>query len=196
MTQTVHQEMVELMDRLAESVVATSIEFPFTEAPLSTPVRWEGPDCWAQAQHWLTMAPRPDLGYYKTDFVITYADGSEYKGRYDIGADAATLAQHIRDHLAHYGDPEGFLTGYRLSDVENVVAFQVGQTYECRSLGDYDCIWRFRVVKRTAQFITIRERDTGEQRRCKVRVWDGVEQVDPLGRYSLSPILSAAKEAA
>jgi hypothetical protein len=69
--------------------------------------------------------------------------------------------------------------------------FQVGQSYQCRSLGDYDCVWTFRVTKRSAQFVTLQ--GDGETRRAKVRNYRGVEVCSPLGTYSLSPTLSASK---
>lgn len=36
------------------------------------------------------------MGYYKTDFTITFEDGTQYKGRYDFGSDAVDLTTHIR----------------------------------------------------------------------------------------------------
>jgi len=68
--------------------------------------------------------------------------------------------------------------------------FQVGKTYSCRSICDYDCIFTFTVVERTAQMVTLSAAHRAPIRR-KVRVWNGVEQVDPLGRYSMSPVLGA-----
>ena len=183
----------------------TSIEFPFTERPdVRGHVVFEGDDCWAQAQRWLTMSPRPELGYYKTDFTITYADGTTYSGRYDIGADSHTLAQHIRDHLDFHGDEDGFLARYQ---VGQITTFEVGRTYECRSMADYDCIWRYTVTARTAQTVTLQEvvADIGpdglvdmpapgeKARRRKVSTWRGVETCMPHGRYSLAAILSADK---
>lgn len=67
--------------------------------------------------------------------------------------------------------------------------FKVGQTYSCRSLGDWDCIFSFEVVDRSEKTVTIKSH-RGVVRR-KIRVYDNVEKIDPLGRYSLSPTLSA-----
>jgi hypothetical protein len=51
---------------------------------------------WAAANRELGCGAKPDLGYYKTKFVITWADGEEYAGRYDIGAEDGFLDDHVR----------------------------------------------------------------------------------------------------
>lgn len=72
------------------------------------------------------------------------------------------------------------------------VKFIVGTVYACRSFGDYDCIFTFKVVRRTAKSVWLTDPDdrAGPTRR-KLRVADGVEKCDPHGRHSMSPILSA-----
>lgn len=72
-------------------------------------------------------------------------------------------------------------------------AFQVGNTYSARSIGDYDCIWTFEVVSRTARFITIRNLSDGSTCRVGVRTWDGDEIASPLGTYSMSPTIRASR---
>ncbi len=62
---------------------------------------------WANANtHLYRMAYHaPTLGYYKCDFTVTYEDGEEYKGRYDlmhISKEWPNLAKHVRDHIDHY----------------------------------------------------------------------------------------------
>lgn len=74
-----------------------------------------------------------------------------------------------------------------------MVRFEVGKTYATRSLGDYDCIFSFTVISRTAKFVTLRTSNDEEMRRG-VRissVWPDTECCDPFGRYSLSPVLVA-----
>lgn len=71
--------------------------------------------------------------------------------------------------------------------------FQVGATYSARSLCDYDCIWTFEVVSRTAKFITIRNLTDGETVRVGVRTFDGDEAASPLGTYSMSPTIRASR---
>lgn len=74
---------------------------------------------------------------------------------------------------------------------QTTTRFETGRRYYCRSFGDHTCVWRFTVTARTAQTITIIQDGETEARRRRVRVWHDVERVDPLGRYSLSPVLSA-----
>lgn len=75
--------------------------------------------------------------------------------------------------------------------------FVTGRTYECRSICDYDCVWSYEVVKRTASTITIRDTHSGEvstKRVLKCSERFGVEMLEPLGHYSMCPTLSADKE--
>lgn len=70
--------------------------------------------------------------------------------------------------------------------------FEIGKTYFCRSLCDYDCIWTFKVIARTASTITIVDTFTERVSRKRISKWSrDAEQVQPLGSYSMAPILSA-----
>ncbi len=73
--------------------------------------------------------------------------------------------------------------------------FIVGEVYGTRSFCDYDCIFRFRIVKRTEKTVTIvpvwGNGSEGDEVRRKVRISGGVETIDPHGRYSMSPVLDA-----
>ncbi len=72
--------------------------------------------------------------------------------------------------------------------------FEVGEVYEARSVCDYECVWRFEVTARTAWFVTVRScTRADETRRLRVTVWEGEEQVLPLGRYSMAPVLRASR---
>lgn len=83
--------------------------------------------------------------------------------------------------------------------------FKVGEIYACRSIGDWNCIWTFKVAARTAKFVTLDDsqdpgilRSLGIDRgdgtvRVGVRLYEGVEKCNPIGRYSFSPTLSADK---
>jgi hypothetical protein len=68
--------------------------------------------------------------------------------------------------------------------------FEIGRTYFARSACDYDTVFTFEVVKRTEKTITIKSRTWGTTSR-KIKVWDGVETIMPLGSYSMAPQLSA-----
>lgn len=77
-----------------------------------------------------------------------------------------------------------------------MLKFETGKEYICRSVCDYDCTWTFKVLKRTAKSIWIKDSHTGEEVRKAVKVYDDCEQINPLGSYSMAPILTAEKIAA
>lgn len=69
--------------------------------------------------------------------------------------------------------------------------FEPGRTYSCRSICDHNCIFTFEVIARTDKTVTIKGPLASGTGRRKVREWDGVECIDPLGRYSMAPVLRA-----
>jgi hypothetical protein len=71
--------------------------------------------------------------------------------------------------------------------------FEIGNTYYCRSSCDWDTIFTYTVIKRTAKFITV---DNGyETRRAGVRInEDGVEVCLPDGSFSMAPVIYANRE--
>lgn len=71
--------------------------------------------------------------------------------------------------------------------------FEIGQTYSTRSSCDWDTIFSWTVIKRTAKFITVDD-GYGEIKRVGVKVWNGVESAMPYGNYSMSPVIRAGKE--
>lgn len=71
--------------------------------------------------------------------------------------------------------------------------FEVGKEYNVRSICNHDCIWTYKVIKRTAKTVTL---DNGEEiKTCRINKeaseYCGCECVYPEGRYSMCPILSA-----
>ncbi len=76
----------------------------------------------------------------------------------------------------------------------SIKAFEVGRTYGTRSICDYDCIFSFTVERRTAQTVWIAD-SSGKVKARRVRVVDGCEAIDPHGRYSMSPVLTASDKA-
>ena len=85
-----------------------------------------------------------------------------------------------------------------------IVKFKVGETYSVRSIGDHNAVWYYRIVKRTAKSVWLKEGRspqwldslTTEQRshdmkRKKIDVFQGVETCRPEGSYSFAPILKA-----
>ena len=75
--------------------------------------------------------------------------------------------------------------------MEAITKFKIGQELSVRSLGDWDCIFRFKVVRRSAKFVTVKYFD--EEKRVSIRVRDGVEYCYPLGTYSMACSISATE---
>lgn len=69
-----------------------------------------------------------------------------------------------------------------------MIAFEAGTTYATRSICDHDPIIRMTVAARTAKTLT-----TSTGKRLGISTYEGVEQVRPLGRYSMAPIIGANK---
>lgn len=69
--------------------------------------------------------------------------------------------------------------------------FTVNQTYSCRSACDYDTIFSWTVVSRTAKQLTLS--DGRKTFKRGIYVYDGVESCRPSGSYSMAPIISADK---
>ena len=62
-----------------------------------------------------------------------------------------------------------------------------------RSLCDYECMWIYKVIARTASTVTIQDINTKEtmRRRIFLAPFSNEESVKPFGSYSMSPSLSA-----
>jgi hypothetical protein len=67
--------------------------------------------------------------------------------------------------------------------------FQVGKTYATRSICDYECIFSFVILGRTAKTITTNIH--GKVVKRGLSIWEGNEQFSPYGRYSMAPIVGA-----
>jgi hypothetical protein len=76
-----------------------------------------------------------------------------------------------------------------------MTAFTLGSTYECRSLSDWDTVYRFTVVARTARFVTFADR-FGDTRRVGVWESNGVEWACPYGKYANCATICAERPAA
>jgi len=72
--------------------------------------------------------------------------------------------------------------------------FEINKTYECRSICDHNCVWRYTVTARTAATITVVD-DHNEVKKFRIiksiSEYRNAESVYPLGKYSMCPILSA-----
>lgn len=71
--------------------------------------------------------------------------------------------------------------------------FQVGKTYAARSACDYDCVFSWTVVSRTAKRMVL-ETKHGERKTVGVRVCDGYETAKPFGTYSMCPVINSYRE--
>jgi len=69
--------------------------------------------------------------------------------------------------------------------------FKTGKTYWMRSIGDFNCIWNVKVIKRTAKTVLIKVDGERENKTCRIRIYENIEKISPLGTYSMNPVLSA-----
>jgi hypothetical protein len=76
-----------------------------------------------------------------------------------------------------------------------MTTFQVNETYKNNFIGDSNLYVSYKVIKRTAQFVTVEDIRTGETARCKVTEYDGNEVIYPMGRYSMAFTLRSNKKA-
>jgi hypothetical protein len=74
--------------------------------------------------------------------------------------------------------------------------FVPGTTYATRSICNYDCIYRVRVIRRTAKSVWVDVHGEVVRRSVRVCPYEGVEVFEPFGRYSMCPTISANKVAA
>lgn len=71
--------------------------------------------------------------------------------------------------------------------------FEVGCTYQTRSIGDHDCIFEITVTSRTIK--TVSYLYNGKKRRSNVKVDDNGEWIKP-DNYSMAPVFRAYREKA
>lgn len=69
--------------------------------------------------------------------------------------------------------------------------FEVGMIYSTRSIGDSNCIWSYIITSRTEKFVSLKDVDSDESTRCKIKIDDRGEYVLPQGRFSMCPVLRA-----
>jgi len=71
--------------------------------------------------------------------------------------------------------------------------FVVGKHLMTRSLGDWDCVYLFTVVKVTPKFVTLLYH--GLTHKVAIRTWsDGVQYCYPFGTFSMAPMVRADSE--
>ena len=70
--------------------------------------------------------------------------------------------------------------------------FIVGETYSTRSIANWDCIYSFTILKRTAKTVWVVVNGKLVSRR--VSEYEGAETFKPFGNYSMCPIITATNE--
>ena len=74
--------------------------------------------------------------------------------------------------------------------MNTIQTFEVGKRYYMRSACNYEVMWFFTVISRTKKFITLQD-DKGRVRRRGVYVYHNEEHANPLGSFSMAPVLAA-----
>lgn len=76
---------------------------------------------------------------------------------------------------------------------EVIKGFVVGKTYFTTSVCDHNCVYTYKVVRRTSKTVTLLD-EYGNVTRRKINSHkDGLETVYPEGVYSMCPVLSSDK---
>jgi hypothetical protein len=79
--------------------------------------------------------------------------------------------------------------------IASLVKFEIGNTYSTRSSCDWDTIFSYTVIARTAKTITIEDKHGHVSKRGVKADYDGVaEACYPEGRYSMCPVIKADRE--
>lgn len=73
--------------------------------------------------------------------------------------------------------------------------FEVGKSYFCRSACNYECVWTFKVIKRTDKTIVLYGSfiDGEKQKRLRIFSDNVTEWCMPMGHYSMAPALFASR---
>jgi len=67
--------------------------------------------------------------------------------------------------------------------------FIAGKVYQCRSICDHECVFKYEILSRTKSFITIKNHNEITKRKIYL---DGTEEYCyPQGQFSMAPILRA-----
>lgn len=74
--------------------------------------------------------------------------------------------------------------------MSTIKTFEVGKRYYMRSACDHEIMWVYTVISRTKKFITLQD-DKGRVRRRGVYVYHNEECANPLGTFSMAPVLAA-----
>lgn len=78
----------------------------------------------------------------------------------------------------------------------NIDTFTIGSSYFMRSACDHNAVWTYIVASRTAKRMKIQEKGKTAIITVGIQVYENVERCSPLGKYSMSPVLSADRKVA
>jgi len=67
--------------------------------------------------------------------------------------------------------------------------FEVNKEYSARSICDYDCIFSFKILRRTAKSVWIKVNRQIVRR--QIEIYNDAETFYPFGHYSMAAIISA-----
>ena len=74
-----------------------------------------------------------------------------------------------------------------------IAQFEAGKVYWTTSIGDSECIYTIKVIRRTAKTLYVTD-EGGKPKTLRVKPdYHGHESVAPKGSYSMSPTISASK---
>ena len=74
--------------------------------------------------------------------------------------------------------------------MSTIKTFEVGERYFMRSACNYEAVWVYTVISRTKKFVTLQD-EKGRVRRRGVYVYRNEECANPLGSFSMAPVLAA-----
>lgn len=76
-----------------------------------------------------------------------------------------------------------------------MTTFKLNEIYKCGSLCNQDCVWTYKVIKRTPSTVTLMDVRSKDVRTCRINKkwseWCGCETVLPQGKFSMCPSLRA-----
>ena len=78
--------------------------------------------------------------------------------------------------------------------INPLIKFEAGKSYWMRSVCDYKCIWNVKIISRTAKTVIIRVKGEREDKKCRIKIYENIERIKPVGVYSMSPVLTANNE--
>lgn len=73
----------------------------------------------------------------------------------------------------------------------SIIKFQVGRTYWTTSACDHECVFSFKVVRRTAKTVWVEYHGRVTARRITIDDYYQAESIMPMGTYSMAPVLTA-----